>query len=87
MKTGLPLHVTFTNEGYALLMRNWAEHHQKLGLLYLVIALDEATTQLCAKHGINSMPWSVSLASRYRRRNLHHRVLTLCFASVHGCCD
>jgi hypothetical protein len=57
--------MTFTNGHYSLLMRNWAAHHKKLGLLYVVIALDEEALQLCFEHGINSMTWSENLISGY----------------------
>lgn len=45
-------------------MRNWAAHLQKLNLPYAVIALDEATLQICSEQGIQSMAWDVNLSSR-----------------------
>ena len=58
------LFVSFANGGYVLLMRNWAAHLKRLGLPHLVIALDEPALQACREHGIDTVPWMLSLGSQ-----------------------
>jgi hypothetical protein len=58
-----PLHVTFTNGGYTLLMQNWAAHMKRLGLPHVVVALDKPALDLCQQHGVLAIPWDSTFSS------------------------
>ena len=47
------LWVTFSSSGYGSLLLNWAAHVKRLGLPYLVIALDPKVAALCEKEGVS----------------------------------